>query len=116
MYPLKIKAPKYFIEELKSAEYGRYEDACCAREKNDVELIEANNYDCVLVDFIDRWKTQIEVRNDQELCELYYALASGLIGLYGYSKKANQILDTIRPNVENIDPELVKFWPFQQGA
>lgn len=114
-YPLKLKASRQFIEELASAENGRYEDAMVAREKGDTEEIEACDYDCVLGDFIDRHKTVIEVRNDRELCELYYALASGLIGVHGYARAANNMLDKIRDRVREIDPDLVRVWPLQLG-
>jgi len=113
---MKFKATAKFISEFTYAESGRHEDAESTRAMGDVELIEMNNYGCVVGDFIGRWKTQIEVRNDQELVELYYGLASGLIGLFGFSKKANLILDVIRPKVVTLDPDLVVRWPFQNGG
>jgi hypothetical protein len=116
MYPMKIKASKEFIEELVNCEMGRYEDAEYAREINDIEEIKECNYDCVFIDFSGRWKTQIEVKNDSELRELYYVCASGTIGLYGYTKQANKILNKIRKDVQKIDPDLVKLWPKQERA
>jgi len=106
MYPLKIKSSADFINELAGCETGRYEDACIARDENDVESIKDNDYDCVLCDFITRHKTLIEVRNDTELCELYYALASGTIGILRGST-AKLMRDKIRDKVKEIDPALV---------
>ena len=115
-YPVKFKVTKVFLEELESAESGRYEDALRAREGDkETQGMMDDQYDLVLNDFINRWKTQIEVRNDKELRELYYSLASGLIGMYGYAKQANKILDKIRPRVQEIDPRLVRVWPRQTG-
>lgn len=114
-YPAKFKASKAFIEELESCEMGRYEDAMLARENNDEEDIRLSSYECVLGDFIGRHKTMIEVRNDAELVELYYALASGLIGVRGRAAKANRILDMIRDDVQKINPEIVRMFPYQTG-
>lgn len=114
-YPIKIKSTSKFIEELYHCEYGRYEDACNARKANDVELIEMNDYQVVACDFLGRWKSQVELRNDDELCELYYALASGTIGLY-MCKTANTMLDVIRPYVLLVKPEIVERWPYQNCA
>ncbi|MEG0868987.1 MAG: hypothetical protein RSG77_18310 [Hafnia sp.] len=114
IYPIKIKASARFIQELYGCEYGRYEDALAAREANDVELIDANDYAVVFCDFGDRWKTMIECRNDQELCELYYACASGTIGVVGFNRSANKVLDQIRDRVLVIDPKLVVDWPRQE--
>ena len=115
-YPAKFKVTKKFLEELEYAESGRHEDALRARE-GDKELqgMMGDEYNLVLGDFIGRWKTQIEVRNDKELRELYYALASGLIGHFGFTKQANKILDMIRDDVQQYDPQLVKNWPYQTG-
>jgi hypothetical protein len=114
-YPIKIKTSRAFIQELYSAEEGRYDDALNARKRNDVEAIKNNDYDVVACDFILRWKTQIEVRDDRELRELYYACASGMIGLYGYTREANRILNKIRSRVKEIDPGLVDLFPYQTG-
>ena len=114
-YPLKLKSSKEFIEELISAEYGRYEDACQARKENDIFFIKMNSYEVVAVDFLDRHKTIIEVRNDAEIKELYFALASGLIGIRGRARHANKLLDKIRSHVETLDPELVSRFRYQNG-
>jgi len=111
-YPLKIKSNSKFIEELRGCEHGRYEDAIWARAHGEPGDVEAGDYECVVGDFIDRWKSQIEVRNEAELCELYYALASGTIGLY-YCPHANTLLNQIRPIVDSINPALVEQWPVQ---
>lgn len=115
MYPIKIKVRPEFLEELYQSEYGRYEDAQNARRRGDQENIEANNYQVVACDFLDRWKTQIEVRNDAELHELYYACASGTIGVNGYTRAANAVLNRIRDKVREIDPNLVEMFPYQNG-
>jgi len=115
MYPIKIKASPKFIEELFYCEYGRFEDARGARESGDEELVKLNNYELVFCDFGDRHKTLIEMRDDAELCEAYYAAASGTIGVRGFNVSANRFLDKIRDRVEKIDPDLVKRWPNQNG-
>lgn len=114
-YPIKLKSSSNFIQEFYSCEYGRYEDAQNAREAGDQELIETNDYQVVACDFLERHKSVIEVRNDAELRELYYALASGTIGYRGRTAHANTLLDQIRERVQAIDPELVKQWPEQSG-
>lgn len=111
-YPVKIKVPAKFLEEFYHCEYGRYEDAMNARVRGTPEDIKENNYECVCCDFLGRYKTQIEVQSDEEICELYYGLASGTIGLYA-CPTANTVLNKIRPMVESINPDVVKQWPFQ---
>jgi len=115
MYPIKIKVSKKFLEELYYCEYGRYEDAQSARNAKDQEEIEVNHYEVVACDFLGRWKTQIEIRDDMELAELYYACASGTIGVVGYARQANRILNQIRDRVLIIDPNLVEVFPYQDG-
>ena len=111
-YPIKLKTSAKFLEELYHCEYGRFEDATNAREANDQEAIEGNNYELVFCDFAGRHKTVIEIQNDAELCETWYALASGTIGLY-CCKHANTLMDQIREKVTEVKPELVKQWPNQ---
>ena len=114
-YPVKIKVTPAFLQELLLCETGRQEDAEHARRINDQEAIKTNKYECVFGDFGDRWKTQIECRNDAELCELYYVCASGTIGLNGYAKTANKVLDQIRHQVLVIDSKLASKWKTQDG-
>lgn len=124
-YPIKVKASAAFIQELAACESGRHEDAEAAREKaasDDPAIaadgradIEANDYQLVLCDFIERHRTLIEVRSDAELCELWYALASGTIGVNGHARTANRILDELRGEVRMINPGLVREWPCQTG-
>ncbi|WP_019024066.1 MULTISPECIES: hypothetical protein [unclassified Thioalkalivibrio] len=119
-YPLKIKASRVFIEELYEAEYGAFED-----KQNDIERAQrtgdwqgpfGDGFAMPSVcEFLGRWKTQIEVRNVLELEELYFALASGTIGVRGYAGQANRILDQIRPEVRARFPDLVKSWPRQMS-
>lgn len=115
VYPIKIKVRKEFLENLYHSEYGRYEDALDARKRGDQENIKVNNYQTVACDFLDRWRTQIEVKTDDELRELYYACASGTIGVNGYAREANRVLNKIRNRVRVFDPELVERWPRQDG-
>lgn len=114
-YPVKIKVTAAFLTNLLGCESGRHQDAVCARESDDKEDIKANGYDCVFCDFGDRWKTQIECRNDAELKELYYVCASGTIGVVGYTRTANKVLDQIREQVRSIDSGLVQRWKRQDG-
>lgn len=114
-YPIKLKCSAKFREELYYCEYGRFEDAQEAREAGDIEDIKASNYECVFCDFGDRHKTVIEIRNDAELHETYYALASGTIGVRGYARQANSLLDKIRPAMLKVDAGLVERWPNQNG-
>lgn len=117
-YPVRIKVSKDFLEDLLSAESGRYEDAVAAREAGDDELIDGNDYSCVFGDFGERHKTLIECRNNAELAELYYVCASGTIGLREGRNRgvtANRILDQIREMVASFDEKLVRLWPRQDG-
>jgi hypothetical protein len=114
-YPIKLRAAPRFIEELYWCEHGRFEDAQAARAAGDQEAIEANDYQVVACDFLDRHKTLIEVRTDAELSELYYALASGTIGVCGHAAQANRLLNKIRDRTREIDPEIVALWPRQEG-
>jgi hypothetical protein len=99
VYPIKLKASAEFISELYECERGRQEDA------EEGEL--------VYCDFGNRWKTQIEIRNDAELDECWYALASGTIGCMGFARTANRILDELRPLAKQRIPSMVEQWPFQ---
>ncbi len=114
IYPIVLKVNSGFLSELHHCEYGRYEDAELARKAGDTDLIKANGYELVACDFLDKFKTQIQIGNKEELCELYYALASGTIGLY-HCQAANNLLDKIRPTVKEVNPELVLQWPHQSG-
>ena len=114
VYPMKIKCGKRFLEELLGCESGRHEDAEGAREAGDIESIEGNDYETVFCDFGWRHSTQVELRNDEELVEYYYALASGTIGLYA-CRAANTQLDKIREYVLEVSPRTVKIWPCQNG-
>ena len=98
-YPIKLKASAEFISELYECERGRQEDA----EKGEL----------VYCDFGERWKTQIEIRDDAELDECWYALASGTIGCMGFARTANRMLDQLRPLAKQRIPETVAMWPFQ---
>mgnify|MGYP003114373812 FL=1 len=102
-YPIKLKASADFIMHLYECEYGRYED----RESGDIEQ------ELVYCDFGDRWKTQIEIRDDAELDECWYALASGTIGCMGFGRTANRMLNQLRPLAKQRIPETVALWPFQ---
>jgi len=115
-YPIMIKASEKFITELYYCEYER-----CM----ELPYREDAQNECVVCDLLDRHNTQIEIRNDAELLELYYATASGVIDLFEYTTligiaatrfrlSANRLLDKIRPLVETIDPILVKRWPRRQ--
>ena len=112
-YPIKIKVSKAFLTELYECEFGRFEDAQIAREKDSAADIKANDYDLVFCDFGDRHKTVIECRNDAEVIELYYACASGTIGVNGYGFTANRVLDVIRARVRELNPQIVLRFPRQ---
>lgn len=81
-YPFKVKASAKFLEELYHCEHGRYEDAVHSREHDSNEDMIANGYNWVFCDFGDRFKTQLEIRNEQELEETLYALNTGTIDLF----------------------------------
>lgn len=115
-YPIKIRAHSSFIRELYDCEYGRYEDAQVAREANDQETIKANGYEVVACDFLLRRPTTIIIENDEELKALWYALASGTIGLYRPTCRfANKVLDKLREKAMQVDPGMVKLWPYNSG-
>lgn len=114
-YPVKVKVTAQFLEELWSCEQGRHQDAEEAREAGDQEAIKRCDYDCVFNDFSGRHKTVIECRNNKELAELYYVCASGTIGVRGFTRQANRVLDEIRDKVVSFDPDLVRQWPKQDG-
>lgn len=127
MYPIKLKTNQPFIEELGMCEFGLYEDALNQRREDliqnqgisnpSTEQIEAHreeHYGTVVVDFLDRHKSIIELRNDSELKGLWFALASGTIGLYRCTA-ANNMLDKFREQATIVDPELVRKWPFNNG-
>jgi hypothetical protein len=102
-YPIKLKASADFIMHLYCCETGRYED----RESGELEQ------EVVYCDFGDRWKTQIEIRNDAELDECWWALSSGTIGCVGFGRTANRILDQLRPLAKQRIPETVALSPRQ---
>lgn len=115
-YPIKIRVSAKFIEEMDGCEMGRYEDAERLRQSTDPEDVAdvEENYKVVWIDFSGRYKTVVELRNDDELLEAYYAAASGTIGLY-CKTAANNFLDKIRDKARELDPNLVRTWPYQNG-
>lgn len=108
-YPVKIKVTSKFLENLMGCEDGRHSDAEAAREDGD------DSYGVVFNDFGNRHKKMIECRNNAELLELYYVCASGTIGVVGFTRTANRVLDEIREMVRTLDPQMVKDWPYQNG-
>ena len=102
-YPIKLKASADFITHLYCCETGRCED-------RDSGVLEQ---ELVYCDFGDRWKTQIEIRNDAELEECWHALADGTIGCMGFGRTANRMLDQLRPLAEQRIPESVAWSPRQ---
>lgn len=113
-YPVKLAVIPSFRDELEQCEEGRYEDAFDARYRWDFDSIEGNEYEVVLNDFIGRYTTLIKIENDAEMVELYYALASGTIGIHRCTS-ANNMLDKIREYVLLIAPMTVEKWPCQTG-
>lgn len=114
-YPIKFDVGRDYLTELYYCEEGRYEDAQNARKAGDEETIVANNYQLVLCDFLDRYKTIIEIRNDAELVEFYYALVSGTIGLRRLTK-TNRLLGLIADDVQRIAPEQVARWGYYNNG
>lgn len=80
-YPVKFKASSKFLEELYHCEFGRYEDACNARKELNNEQVITEGYNWVFCDFGNRFKTQLEIHNEQELAETLYVLSTGTINM-----------------------------------
>jgi len=108
-YPIKLKSSRPFIDEFEACEYGHYEDQLALRSEGEEEAEKLTS-----VEICERHKTVIEIRNDDELAEIYFSLASGTIGLYKCAH-ANRLLDQIRDRARQIDPDLVKTWPCNNG-
>ena len=115
MTPVKIKTSKTFINELLSAENGRYEDALAFRENKGLDEVKEKGYDLTVPDFVGEHKTQIVIRNERQATELYWACATGVIGVRGYHKQATRVMQTIKPIVEHVSPNLVKQYPYCDG-
>ena len=105
-YPFKVKASAKFLEELYQCESGRYEDACNARENDTEREIIDNGYNLVYCDFGDRFKTQLEICNEQELEETLYALSTGTIDLF-MPKAAERLYDDLQRVIVGLAPRAV---------
>jgi hypothetical protein len=74
-FPIKIRMTRHTIDELESAEYGSYEDWCSdgkpERERG-----------CHTVEICWRHKTTLELRNEDELREVFWAVDSGTFGIH----------------------------------
>jgi len=81
-YPFKVKTSAKLLEELYQCEFGRYEDAVEARKTLSNEEVITEGYNWVFCDFGNRFKTQLEIRCEQELEETLYALNTGTIELF----------------------------------
>lgn len=76
-FPLKFRSSKKFVDTLQDCEAGLYEDVLADRESG----ID-NAQEPVVGDFIERHKTVIEVRDNEELVALKWALESGTTSVY----------------------------------
>jgi len=110
-YPIKIKVASYLIDEFANCEQGRYEDhthepecpACdgaCATEP-------------FAYDILQRWRTMIEVRNQAEAEEIYWAVSSGTFQLAedGHLQAAQRIADTLLKAGAIETPEIRRWYP-----
>lgn len=101
---IKIRVSKPALEEFKHSEYGSYEDADCP---------DTGHVWCIL----DRHSGAIEIRDDDEAAEVYYALVTGTFALRdkGYLRTARRIADAVRDAARRADPELVQQYPQPDG-
>lgn len=87
-YPLILRASRKLVEEFHGCEFGRYEDACVARERG-----EGEDYPTFVgCEILDRRKEGIEIRDEVELREIRWAIGSGTIGLESWGMYRAAIL------------------------
>lgn len=101
--PLKIQINRTALEELSACEYGRYED------EGHPDYDHARPH---LETFIHRWRTQIEIRTQAELDEVFFSVCSGTFGMY-HPRIALRIADTLYPHTT---PALHAWYPPQTPA
>ena len=107
-FPYRIRIKKDALQELRSSEYGSYEDHCNGRRatmiyrtsRHIVEMIDESPFQSVVV-----------VENQDELDEFYVAACSGTWGLH-CPRIAVQTLQRI---ADDVTPEHVKNWPAEHA-
>jgi len=110
METITLAATAHFIDELTMCEYGSYEGRLKKREKDGC----AKAHETHTVEILGRYKSVIKLKTPQEVCELYYVLGSGTIGLT-CCKQANRLMNEIRETVREYKPNLVIQYPYQNG-
>jgi hypothetical protein len=101
---IKVRVAKPALEEFKASEFGSYEDADCP---------DTGHVWCIL----DRHSAAIEIRNNDEAAEVYYALVTGTFALRdkGYLRTARRIANAVRDAARRADPALVEQYPEPDG-
>jgi len=78
-FPIKIRMTARTVEELSSAEYGSYEDWL----NDDRKPTDYNGgRTCHTVEILERHKTVLEIRDETELKEVFWAVSTGLFSEY----------------------------------
>lgn len=98
---IKIRVSPAALEELQHSEYGSWEDAGCPDTGHRYAVLQ-------------RHIAQIEVRDDAEAADLYYAVCSGTFQLT-HLPVARRLADALREAAERHDPEVVRRWDGPSG-
>lgn len=96
-YPIRIKSSARTIDELREAEYGRYEDALGARERGEEDAPKITT-----TEICDRFRTVLEIRSREELVEVWWSLCSGTAAIHMY-RAICTLADKLLPFVEAED-------------
>jgi hypothetical protein len=110
-YPIIIKASPRLVQEFQECEEARYEDKGVAIANGDTDWPESVGWE-----ILDRRKRDIEIRTEQELREIRWAIGSGTTtlfswGMYRAAMCLIKRLEDIAPQLGVEFTRLESTWP-----
>lgn len=128
VYPVRVRMAAHHIEELRECELGSWEDHQQGNETFEgvSEPTEGDTarYGTVhAYDILGRHKAVIEMRDADEVAEIYYAAASGTFQIDRTDEGGNdkqyraacRLCDTLRPIIAESHADLVRAWRGPSG-
>lgn len=108
-FPITLKAPASFIQEMRGYEESSYYDQIEAIERGLEPEFDPNKHTYTI---LSRYKTRIVLKDEEELADFYYRLGSGLIKEHSdqsYSC-AVRLQDELHRDIVTFNPEVCKKW------
>ncbi len=111
-YPIRLKVSSAAMEELQASECGSYESVTESIERGEGD--QGRPLESHVHTVTERFATILEIRNDAEAIDAYYAVCSGTFQLSHY-RIACRIADALRDVVTAVDPKTTRQWSAPSG-